>query len=160
MKERKKEKGPYRISVLTVPYNPMQRGPEHKKNQELVLHTLWFNIRIPKGKCTYGLKSQMSSKCSIREHKNAVWTVVASKRDVQYLKIQLLHRSSMSPRFTINALKQKEKQKINFTVVSSLTFQSCLLRESKHVNQLMNISCKHDVTMVSSTYESTRFNLI
>lgn len=102
----------------------------------------------------------MSSKCSIQEHKNAVWTVVASKRDVQYLKIQLLHRSSMSPRFTINALKQKDKQKINFAVVSSLTFQSYLLRESKHVNQLMNISCKHDVTMVSSTYESTRFNLI
>lgn len=159
MKQRKKRKGALQNICLDRSLQPYATWTWAQKQSGTCV-TLWFNIRIPKGKCTYGLKSQISSKCSIQEHKNAVWNVVATKRDVQYLKIQLLHRSSMSPRFTINALKQKEKQKINFTVVSSLTFQCYLLRESKHVNQLMNISCKHDVTMVSSTYESTRLNLI
>lgn len=111
MKQRKKRKGALQNICLDRSLQPYATWTWAQKQSGTCV-TLWFNIRIPKAKCTYGLKRQMSSKCSIQEHKNAVWTVVATKRDVQYLKIQLLHRSSMSPRFTINALKQKEKKKL------------------------------------------------
>jgi hypothetical protein len=54
----------------------------------------------------------MYAKLLYKQH-HLLYGIEVQLRDVYYLKMQLLQRSSMSPRFTINALSKMKPQRKN-----------------------------------------------